>query len=181
MKRVAPCLTNILMVYTILLFVQTNLYAQNEQKDRGFIVEVGEEAPNIILPLLSGDTLSLAALKGKVVVLQFTASWCSVCRKEMPHLEQEVWQAYKDDDFVLIGVDIDEDPNKVSPFIEKMQVTYPIALDTDKKLFYQFARPKAGVTRNIVIDKEGEVVFLTRLFDPVEFDAMKSKISTLLN
>ena len=62
-----------------------------------------------------------------------------------------------------------------------MQVTYPVALDTDKDLFYQFAGPKAGVTRNIVIDKEGEIAFLTRLFDPVEFDAMKSKITALLN
>jgi peroxiredoxin len=181
MKRTSFCFNYTLFICIVILSVCTTLHAQNEQKDRGFIVKVGEMAPNIQLSLLSGDTLSLVDLKGKVVVLQFTASWCSVCRKEMPHLEQEVWLTNKNDDFILIGVDIDEDPNKIAPFIEQMQVTYPVALDTDKDLFYQFAGPKAGVTRNIVIDKEGEIAFLTRLFDPVEFDAMKSKITALLN
>ena len=87
----------------------------------------------------------------------------------------------KEDDFVLIGVDIDEDIEKVIPFIESMNVTYPIAYDTDKSHFYNFATEKAGVTRNIVIDKEMNIAFQTRLFDPVEFAEMKKVISSLLH
>lgn len=171
-----------LSLYLLLCFVfdYSSLVAQNKQVDRGYIVKVGDKSPDFTLPLLSRDTVSLSDFVGKVVVLQFTASWCSVCRKEMPHLETEVWQANKDKDFVLIGVDIDEEANKVAPFAQQMQITYPVAFDTNKDLFYQFAAPKAGVTRNIVIDKEGKIAFLTRLFDPVEFEAMKSKISQLL-
>lgn len=168
------------ILISFLFFASAGLFAQNKQVDRGFIVEVGDKSPDFTLSLLSGETLSLNDLNGKVVVLQFTASWCSVCRKEMPHLEKDVWLANKEDDFVLIGVDIDEQASKVAPFIEQMQITYPVAYDTNKALFYQFAAPKAGVTRNIVIDKEGDIAFLTRLFDPIEFEAMKSKISQLL-
>ena len=168
------------LLITFLIFTCSGLSAQSNQADRGYIVEVGDKSPDFTLPLLSGDTLSLEDLKGKVVVLQFTASWCSVCRKEMPHLEKEVWQANKNDDFVLIGVDIDEESTKVEPFIKQMQVSYPVAFDTNKDLFYQFAAPKAGVTRNIVLDKEGNIAFLTRFFDPVEFEDMKSKIRQLL-
>jgi len=148
--------------------------------DRGYIVKVGDQAPNFKMDLIDGSSLELKDLRGKVVVLQFTASWCGVCRKEMPHLEKEVWQAHKDKDFVLIGVDRDEPLEKVKSFIEQMETTYPIALDPGADIFGLFANKKSGVTRNVVIDKKGKIVFLTRLFDPVEFDMMKEKIGKLL-
>ena len=53
-----------------------------------------------------------------------------------------------------------------------MQVTYPVALDTNGKVFEKFTLPKAGVTRNIVFDRNGKIIFLTRLFDKVEFNQM---------
>jgi hypothetical protein len=98
----------------------------------------------------------------------------------MPHLESEIWQPNKDKDFILIGVDYDEPLDKVKDFVKQMKITYPIALDPGGEHFNEFAYPKSGVTRNVVIDKEGKIVFLTRLYDPVEFDEMKSVISGLL-
>ncbi len=148
--------------------------------DKGYFVKVGDSVPNIKMELTTGESLSLHDLRGKVVVLQFTASWCSVCRKEMPHLEKEVWQVHKDDDFILIGVDYDEPLEKVLAFKEKMNVTYPMALDPNADIFAQFAHKKSGVTRNVVIDKQGKIAFLTRLYDRDEFEAMKHKINLLL-
>ena len=143
-----------------------------EMDDRGYIVKLGQQAPEFEFKLLSGDTINNDILKGKVVVLQFTGSWCSVCRKEMPHLETQVWQEFKDEDFILLGVDLKESKEKTTTFIEEMQVTYPIALDTNGQVFEQFTLPKAGVTRNIVLDRKGKIIFLTRLFDKVEFHQM---------
>jgi len=140
--------------------------------NRGYKVKVGDTLPSIELNLLDGKTLNNQALKGKVVVLQFTASWCGVCRKEMPHLENEVWQRFKDQDFILIGIDLKEDEETVRKFIKSTGVTYPIALDKDGSIFEKFTIEKAGVTRNIVIDKNGEIIFLTRLFDKKEFNKM---------
>jgi peroxiredoxin len=166
----------LLLVITFL----TQLNAQNIIDNRGFTSKIGDPVPNLLLNNIDGDSISLHDLKGKVVVLQFTASWCSVCRQEMPHLEKEVWLENKDKDFVLIGIDIDEDKEKVIPFIRAMMVTYPIAYDADKSHFYNFATLKAGVTRNIVIDKEMNIAFQTRLYDPTEFEEMKRVITSLL-
>ena len=150
------------------------------ERDTGYIVKIGDKAPNLKLKLTTGETLHTKDLRGKVVVLQFTASWCSVCRKEMPHLENEIWVPNKDKDFLLIGVDYDEPLEKVIAFKEKMQITYPMALDPGAEIFAQFARKRSGVTRNVVIDKNGNIVFLTRLFDTNEFNSMKEKINLLL-
>lgn len=119
-------------------------------------------------------------LKGKVVMLQFTASWCGVCRKEMPFIESDIWQVYKDKGLILIGIDRGEPLEKVKEFARLMKITYPLALDEDSGHFTRFADKAAGVTRNILIDRSGKIVFLTRLYEPAEFESLKEKIGELL-
>ena len=153
--------------------------AQNNL-NRGYKVKVGDQAPKIDLKLLDGQLINNENLQGKVVVFQFTASWCSVCIKEMPHLEKEVWQRFKDDEFLLIGVDLMEDLEVVEEFILSTEVTYPFTIDKDGSFFESFTLPKAGVTRNIVIDQTGVISFLTRLYDKKEFAQMIELIDQLL-
>tara|TARA_B100001059_G_scaffold128320_3_gene128230 strand:+ start:8066 stop:8584 length:519 start_codon:yes stop_codon:yes gene_type:complete len=160
---------NILLIASIFAF---SIACGTNEDNRGYKVNIGNTCPDFILPLMDGTPISNESLLGKVSVIQFTASWCGVCRKEMPHLESEVWQEFKGEDFILLGVDLKETPEKTKSFIEEMQVTYPIALDTNGYVFEQFTLPKAGVTRNIVLDREGKIIFLTRLFDKVEFYQM---------
>lgn len=155
--------------------------AQDKPDDRGYIVKVGDKAPDDFkLVLTDGTTTTLAKLKGKVVVLQFTASWCVVCRDEMPHLEKDVWQAYKNKGLMLIGVDRDEPLNVVQKFAKDMKITYPLALDPGADIFGRFADKKSGVTRNIVIDQQGKIAYLTRLYDEKEFKGMVTEIDKLL-
>jgi peroxiredoxin len=149
--------------------------------ERGYLVKVGDQAPdNFELILNDGSKTSLKKLRGKIVVLQFTASWCSVCRKEMPHLEADVWKAYKNKNVVLIGVDRDEPLKTVQKFHEDMQITYPLALDPGAAIFGRFADKKSGVTRNVVIDTNGKIVFLTRLYNETEFGKMVTVIDKLV-
>ena len=161
-------------IFLILAFVSALIScdAQQEDSSRGYKVKIGEQSPNIDLQLLDGGRITSESLKGKVAVLQFTASWCSVCREEMPHLEKEVWQRFKGDDFVLIAVDLKENSEKIKPFIAKTGITYPVAMDSDGNLFDAFTKPKAGVTRNIVLDKNGKIIFLSRLCEREEFEKM---------
>jgi peroxiredoxin len=98
----------------------------------------------------------------------------------MPHLEKEVWNTYKDKGLMLIGIDRDEPLDVVEKFQEKVGTTYPIALDPGSEHFSKFAHSNSGVTRNIVIDKNGKIAFLTRLFDKEEFQAMINKIDLLI-
>ena len=63
-------------------------------------------------------------------MLQFTASWCGVCRKEMPHIEKEIWEKHGDNaEFVLLGIDREEPVDKVLRFMKSVGTTYPMALD----------------------------------------------------
>jgi len=169
-----------LLFFALLLLVSTGVYAQDKEKDRGYIVEVGQMAPDFTVAITEGKTFKLSDCRGKVVMLQFTASWCGVCRKEMPHIESEIWQLLKDKDFMLIGLDRDEPKDVVEAFAKKMSITYPLAPDSDSKVFCMYALKNAGVTRNVIVDKDGKIVYLTRLYDEKEFSAMKEMIFKLV-
>jgi peroxiredoxin len=160
----------------------TLLAAQSKTPDsRGFVVSVGDAVPDFTLTDLDGTEYSRESLMGTPYVLQFTASWCSVCRAEMPHLESEVWQAYKDREggFVLLGVDYDEPQTQVRAFAEQMRVTYPMCPDDAGAVFHSIAAKKSGVTRNVVVDRQGNIAMLTRLFDAAEFQTMVELLNEL--
>ena len=145
------------------------------------IVKIGDLAPEFTLRYLDDKTQKLSDLRGKVIMLQFTASWCSVCRKEMPHIENEIWKKHKNNqNFVLVGIDFKENEELIKKFIHSIRITYPLLLDTSGAIFEQYAEKGAGVTRNIIIDKNGKIAFLTRLYEPKEFKEMKVKIEELL-
>lgn len=150
--------------------------------NRGYIVKVGDELPQFEMRLTDGTVVNTKDFRGKVVMLQFTASWCSVCREEMPHIEKEIWQLHKEnqDNFLLYGIDLKESPEKVAEFAASIPVTYPIGLDPDGEIFSLFCEKGAGVTRNIIIDRIGNIAMLTRLYDPAEFELMKATIKNEL-
>jgi len=162
----------------------SNLFAKMVKRpgvdSRGYIVNIGDIAPNFTMEYTTGEKVTLEDLRGKVVVLQFTASWCSVCRKEMPHLEKNVWQQFKEKGLVLVGIDRDEPIETVIQFQKDMGTTYPLALDPGAEIFGLFADKNSGVTRNVVIDQQGKIVFLTRLFEEKEYNQMIEAIKSLL-
>lgn len=167
----------------IFAFTFANAQSTNQQvpDDYGYLVKVGQQAPDFTTETTDGKTVKLSDYKGKVVMLQFTASWCGVCRKEMPHIEKDIWQKHKDNnDFALFGIDLDEPREKVEKFGKQIPVTYPLLLDPKGGIFYSYAQKGAGVTRNVIIDKTGKIVYMTRLFKQEEFDEMKSVIEKLL-
>jgi len=147
----------------------------------GYIVRLGDEAPDFEMELTDGQTVTLSSLRGKVVMLQFTASWCGVCRKEMPFIQKDIWLKHKDNaDFALFGIDRDEPLETVNAFAEKTGVTYPMALDPGADIFAKYADREAGITRNVLIDRSGKIVMLTRLYNEDEFAALCKKIDQLL-
>ena len=149
--------------------------------DRAYLVKVGDQAPDFSMKMTNGRTVKLSDLKGKVVMLQFTASWCSVCRKEMPFIEKDIWQKHKSNpNFTLMGVDRDEPRETVLKFARSIPVNYPIGLDPHANIFALYAVRDAGITRNVIIDKKGKIVFLTRLYVVQEFNKMTKLIDGML-
>lgn len=164
-----------------LLFGNASSMQAQEPDAAGYIVKVGETAPDFEMTLTTGEKIRLSSLRGKVVMLQFTASWCGVCRKEMPFIERDIWQKHKDNaSFALLGIDRDELLEKVNAFIKQTKVTYPMGLDPGADIFAKYAERQAGITRNVLIDKEGKIVLMTRLYNEDEFASLCKKIDELL-
>ena len=147
----------------------------------GYIIRVGQTVPDIKWTQTDGKTVSIKDLRGKVVMLQFTASWCGVCRREMPFIERDIWQKHKDNkDFYLVGIDRDEPKATVEAFAKQTGVTYPLALDPGADLFAKFALRESGITRNVLVDRDGKIVMTTRLYNEKEFQLLVKKIDSLL-
>ena len=149
--------------------------------EHDYIVKVGDVAPDFTLELIDGSKFTLSEHRGKVIMLQFTAGWCGICRKEMPFIESDIWQRHKDNsNFVLVGIDREETKEEIIPFVEKVGTTYPIAMDINADVFSSYALRNSGITRNVLIDRDGKIVMLTRKFEEAEFKALVDKIDSML-
>jgi len=154
---------------------------ETDNRENGFIVSVGDPAPDFQIRYQDGITQSLRSLRGKVVLIQFAASWCKVCQDIMPIMEKGVNLRYKaHPDFTLFAVCRGQTPEEVKLFAEEAGVTYPLTLDEDESIFRLYALAKAGVTRNVLIDKDGKIVYLTRLYNEQEFAQLNKTIDSLL-
>jgi cytochrome c biogenesis protein CcmG, thiol:disulfide interchange protein DsbE len=115
---------------------------------------VGSPAPEIVLKDLQGRDVKLSDLRGKVVLVNFWATWCKPCKEEMPSMEI-LWDNFKSEDFVLLAISMDRVTTKkdISPFLESMRLTFPILTDswgqTDKR--YKLM----GVPETYIIDQKG--------------------------
>ncbi|MFA5045402.1 MAG: TlpA disulfide reductase family protein [Paludibacter sp.] len=168
------------VIVFLVLTLSFSAFAQIKD-DRAYLVKVGDMAPNFSMKLTNGKTVKLSDFNGKIVMLQFTASWCSVCRKEMPFIERDIWQKHKSNpNFVLMAVDRDEPLETVRKFAKSIPITYQIGLDPKADIFALYAVREAGITRNVIIDKTGKIVFLTRLYDEAEFKKMTKVIDEMV-
>ncbi len=171
-----------IVLFASVLFFSSLVSGQEKTVyENGYLVKVGDKAPDFTINEAGGKSYKLSDLKGKIVMLQFTASWCSVCRTEMPFIEKEIWQEKKSEGLVVLGIDRDEPLDKVLKFKKDIAVTYPLVLDPGADIFGLFAQKEAGVTRNVIIDRTGKIIFLTRLFEKEEFEQMKKVIFTALS
>lgn len=173
----------LLMLFTITASAQKseNSKSVKTPDENGYIVFEGDECPDFKIKMTDGREIQLSSLRGKVVMLQFTASWCGVCRKEMPFIESDIWQKHKDNpDFMLIAIDRDEPLETVLKFVETTKITYPIGLDSGADIFAKFAIRDAGITRNVLIDREGKIIKRTRLFNQEEFASLVKAIDNEL-
>jgi peroxiredoxin len=112
------------------------------------------EHPDFALRDLSGHSWRMTDLRGKVVLLNFWATWCPPCRKELPTL-QAFSGRFADQGLVIIGIS-DEDAAKVEPFVRKQAITYPIVLDPGRTVNRAFAIQ--GIPKSFVYDRSGELV-----------------------
>jgi len=120
------------------------------------VVAIGQPAPDFTLPNLNGKLVSLHDNKGKIIFLNFWATWCVPCRKEMPSMEK-LYQALKGEPFEILAVSIDSyGADVVAPFMADYQLSFPALLDTDGTVRRRYN--VNNIPQTFIIDKEGVIV-----------------------
>jgi peroxiredoxin len=135
---------------------ETGLLLQPEAPSTTFIPGpyVGAPAPVITAETVDGEQVSLSGLRGKVVILNFWATWCAPCREEMPAL-QERYEKYKDSDLVVLAVDFDETADDVRAFRDQLGLTFPVLLDPGAAI-QQLYRVR-GYPTTYFVDRDGTI------------------------
>jgi cytochrome c biogenesis protein CcmG/thiol:disulfide interchange protein DsbE len=117
---------------------------------------IAKQAPGFSLILFDGKTITLEDLRGKVVLLNFWASWCVPCRAEAQSLE-EAWKQYKDRGIVFVGVNIQDQEDKARAFMEEFGISYPNGRDSAGKIAIDYG--VWGIPETFVIDRQGRITY----------------------
>lgn len=141
-----------------------------EMKDRS-------AAPEFTLPDPMGNKVMLKNFRGKLVLLNFWATWCDPCREEMPSMER-LYRRFKDRGFVIVGVDVKDRRNDALSFLKELKITFPILLDPDGQVGVLYGA--WGLPATYLIDAKG--IAIARAWGPADWDSPGARqlISELL-
>lgn len=164
---------------TILIFVVSfsTLVTGQESFD---VVEKGQQVPAFTINTGEGQNLSIEDYEGKVVLINFFATWCGPCRKELPFLQKDVFDKYKTkDNFEMMVIGRGHDQKEVDTFKNEQGFSFPMYGDKDKSIYTKFAT--RYIPRNYIIDADGTIVYASQGFTEEEFDKMVDLLGQLID
>jgi peroxiredoxin len=117
-------------------------------------INQGNQALDFTLQSLDGREVSLSSYKGSVVLVNFWATWCPPCREEIPDFEA-TYRHYKDEGFVVLGINAEEPQGSVQAFVTEMGMTFPVLLDKEGKVANEYRA--LGLPMSLLVDREGVI------------------------
>lgn len=139
-------------------------YAEKLEKLGFYIFEPAFQYQDFKVTTLAGETKSRTSLKGKVVLLNFWATWCPPCRQEIPTIEK-LHNTMKGQNFEVFAVSVGETPDTVKKFVAQQKMTYPVYLDPKNLLSKTYA--SQGIPTTYLIDKNG--MFIAALIGAYDY------------
>lgn len=170
--------------YALIWFVQLPSLARESERqaqervDAASLVDVGDLAPSFTITDTTGAEFALDDLRGKIVVVNFFATWCGPCLKELPHLQQ-LWDAHRDSgDVVVLVIGREETMESVSDFQSKHGYTFPMAADADRAIYSLFADEL--IPRTYLVAPDGRICLTTTGFAGDEVARVEKTIADQL-
>ena len=148
------------------------------EEEAATLVQVGDKAPDFTVGMFDGSRVALSDLRGKVVLLNFWATWCPPCREELARVQSDVIDRFAGRDFIFLPVSRGEARSTVGSFRSQKGYEFPMGLDSTQSVYGLYA--SNFIPRNFLIDKEGNIVKLTIGYEPEEFDALIADIEKTL-
>ena len=142
--------------------------------DESDILKVGDISPLFTVKMFDGSEIAIADLKGKVVLIQFWATWCPPCRQELAVVEKEIIDRFKGKEFVYLPISREDSYDDIKKFREEFGYTFPMGMDTDRSIYYQFATQT--IPRNYILNKEGKIVFMEKGYSEEMLEEIIHKI-----
>lgn len=134
-------------------------------------------APDFTLKSASGENVRLAEQRGKVVMLNFWASWCGPCRKEMPLLD-DLYQRYSKAGFMFYGINVEQDSAAAKKLLEELGVSLPVLFDPESKASRLYNIDAMPTT--VVIDKSGEIRYVNRGYKAGDENKYRDQVRELI-
>jgi peroxiredoxin len=134
------------------------------------LLETGESAGADVPMTFDGNKVTLADLKGKVVVVNFWATWCPPCRQELKIVQKQLIDRFKGEPFVFLPISRGEKKAIVEAFRKQNQYTFPMGLDPEQAIYKKYA--SNYIPRNFVVGKDGKVIYVSVGYTPEEFAEM---------
>lgn len=168
----------LLVVLFMPTYAGTSPKSATEEAESSTLVTVGHEAPGFAVEMLNGQQITLSSLRGKVVLLNFWATWCPPCRQELARVQTDLIDRFAGRDFVFLPLSRGEERSAVTAFLKKTGYTFPVGLDSARTVYDLYATNY--IPRNFLIGKDGKVIASTIGYDAKEFEALIEQIETTL-
>lgn len=146
--------------------------------DQTTLVKVGQEAPDFTATMFDGQSTTLSALRGKVVLLNFWATWCPPCREELTHVQTQIIDRFAGKEFVFLPISRGETREAVAAFRKQTGYTFPMGLDPKQKIYDLYA--SNFIPRNFLIGADGKVILASIGYDDKEFADLIATIEKTL-
>ncbi len=170
-----------LFIFIILIFIFRTVVGQTTPSvDKTIILSKNQSVPPFKFEISKGKLVSFNDYRGKIVLINFFATWCAPCRRELPLVQEQIWNKHKDNPkFAMLTFGREHSWEEVLKFGKDQNFSFPLFPDSKRKVFDLFATE--SIPRSFLIDESGKIIYNSTGFDESHFNELKKLIDSLMN